>query len=119
MRPKTAIARSPAIRDTALLTPEATPASREGTNSITAVVSGATLIAIPTPKTTTAGKNVLQYEPPIPGLRKSANPAAATNDPIVSGSFAPYRTTSPPDQRERTKINKIIGTRAAPASVAL
>ena len=60
MRPKTATARSPAIRDTALFTPEATPASLEGTDSITAVVSGATLIAIPMPRTTTAGKKVLQ-----------------------------------------------------------
>ena len=43
------MASSPAIRDTALLTPEATPASLEGTDSITAVVSGATLMARPMP----------------------------------------------------------------------
>jgi hypothetical protein len=118
IRPKTATASSPAIRDTALFTPEATPASLEGTASITAVVSGATLIAIPMPKTTTAGKNVLQYEPPIPGREKSAKPAAATTVPTVSGNLAPYRATSPPDQRESMKISRISGSSAAPAWVA-
>src|SRR5271163_5339189 len=118
IKPNTATASSPAIRDTALLTPEAMPASLDGTASITAVVSGATLIAIPTPKTTTAGKNVLQYEPPIPGREKSAKPAAATSGPTVSGNRAPYRATSPPDQRESTKTNRISGSKAAPAWVA-
>jgi len=60
IRPKPATARSPAIRDMALLTPEATPASLNGTDPITAVVSGATLIAIPRPRTITGGKKVLQ-----------------------------------------------------------
>ena len=34
------------------------------------------------------------------------------------GNFAPYRATSPPDQRERTKMSKISGSSAPPASVA-
>src|SRR6202051_4932395 len=114
----TATASSPATRDTALLTPEAMPTSLDGTASITAVVSGATLIAIPMPKTTTAGKNVLQYEPPIPGLEKSAKPAAATSVPTVSGSLAPYRATCPPDQREGREDSRMSGSRAAPAWVA-
>ena len=36
------------------------PARATSTDPITAVVSGATLIAIPTPSTTTAGKKVVQ-----------------------------------------------------------
>ena len=73
---------------------------------------------MPRPRTTTAGKKVVQYEPPIPGLRKSAKPDAATSDPIVSGSLAPYRATRPPDQRESTNISRIRGSNAAPACVA-
>ena len=57
--------------------PDATPARSRGTEFITVVVNGATLIAIPKPSTTTAGKNVVQYEPPMPGLAKSAKPSAA------------------------------------------
>ena len=44
----------------ALFTPEAAPARFAGTEFITVVVSGATLIAIPTPNTTIAGKKVVQ-----------------------------------------------------------
>src|SRR5579859_1886419 len=115
MRPNAATAISPAIRDTALLTPEATPALFAGTDCITAVVSGATLMAIPTPRTATAGKKVVQYEPSLPDRRKSANPDAATKGPIISGSLAPYRATSPPDHRESIKISTIKGSNAAPA----
>ena len=62
---------------------------------------------MPMPRTTTAGKKVFQYAPPIPGLRKSAKPDAATSGPTVSGSLAPYRATRPPDQRESTNISRI------------
>ena len=55
------------------------------------MVSGATLMAMPKPSVTTAGKKVLQYEPPIPGLAKSAKPPAAINGPMISGRRAPYR----------------------------
>src|SRR5579875_201936 len=58
--PSTAMAISPAVRDTALLMPEATPARCGPTDPITAVVSGATAIAMPRPSTTAAGKNVVQ-----------------------------------------------------------
>ncbi len=37
---------------------------------MTVVVSGATLVAMPMPSTSTAGRTVLRYEPPIPGRRK-------------------------------------------------
>ena len=58
--PSAAIARSAAVRETALLIPEAMPTRFAGTALITVVVSGATLTAIPKPSTTTAGKNRLQ-----------------------------------------------------------
>ena len=58
--PNTATENSPAVRDTALLTPDAIPAQRSSTAFITVVVSGAMLIAMPTPSTTIAGKNVVQ-----------------------------------------------------------
>jgi len=64
---KIAIARRPATLATALLMPEATPACRASTAAITVVVRGATVMAIPKPSTTTAGRNVVQKEPPIPG----------------------------------------------------
>src|SRR3954468_9465069 len=62
--PNTAIARSPATLDTELFTPEATPECDVSTAPITAVVSGATVIVIPSPSTHTAGNTVVQYEPP-------------------------------------------------------
>jgi hypothetical protein len=59
-KPKIAIASSAAVRETALLTPEATPARSGPTEFITVVVSGATVTVIPMPSTTTAGRNVDQ-----------------------------------------------------------
>jgi hypothetical protein len=58
--PRTAIASKLAIRETALLTPEAVPTRSCAMEFITVVVSGATLTAIPIPSTTTAGKKVFQ-----------------------------------------------------------
>ena len=49
-----------ATRDMALFTPDASPARCSSTEPITVVVSGATLTAMPSPITTTAGKNVVQ-----------------------------------------------------------
>jgi hypothetical protein len=58
--PRAAMARRPALRETAVLTPEAIPAWRCSTAPSTAVVSGATLIDIPSPKSTMAGKKSVQ-----------------------------------------------------------
>ena len=58
--PNTAIASTEAARETALLTPEAMPASSGPTAFITVVVSGATVTVMPKPSTTTAGKNAVQ-----------------------------------------------------------
>ena len=51
---------NPAVRATALLTPDAMPACSTGTLFITVVVNGATKSAPPQPKTIAAGKNVVQ-----------------------------------------------------------
>ena len=58
--PNTAIASTAAARDTALFTPEATPAISGPTAFMTVVVSGATVTAMPRPNTTTAGRKPLQ-----------------------------------------------------------
>ena len=58
--PKTAIASSAAMRDTALLMPEATPARPVSNAFITVVVNGATLTTIPNPNTSKPGKKVDQ-----------------------------------------------------------
>src|ERR1700726_596386 len=56
--PRAAMARSPAVRATALLTPDAMPARFCETEFITVVVRGATLMAIPRPRITTGGKKM-------------------------------------------------------------
>src|SRR4051812_48828003 len=53
--PRIAIARRPAIRATALFTPEATPASPGPASASTVVVRGATVMESPTAKTSSAG----------------------------------------------------------------
>ena len=101
--PNTAIASRPATRATALLTPDATPAWWLSTAPITVVVSGATVTAMPNPSTTTAGKNVVQYEPPIPGRAYNATPSAAIAGPTVSGSRLPsarHQAARPSGQHE-------------------
>src|SRR6185295_2863860 len=99
---------------TALLMPDATPACRLSTAAITVVVSGATVTAMPSPRTTTAGKNVVQYEPPIPGRAYNATPSAAMAGPIVSGSRLPTRATRPPDHRDNANMISGKGSSAAP-----
>ena len=47
-----------------------------------------------------------------------ASPALAITGPSVSGSRAPYRSASPPDQRDSVAIRSVKGRNAAPASVA-
>ena len=87
--PKTGMASRLAIREIALLTPEASPEWLPETEFIAVVVRGAMTRDMPRPITTTAGKKVVQYEPPVPGTANSMKPAAATVGPITSGSFAP------------------------------
>src|SRR5215212_5511532 len=61
--PSTGMQRRLAVRETALLTPEARPAWLPETELMAVVVSGAMTSAIPKPITTIAGKIVVQYEP--------------------------------------------------------
>jgi hypothetical protein len=58
--PRSAIASMPAIREMALLMPDAVPACWLSAALMTVVVSGATLTAMPRPSTAIAGKNVVQ-----------------------------------------------------------
>ena len=54
----------------------------------------------------------------MPGRANSAKPAAATSGPTVSGARAPWRSMSPPDQRDSPPMVSVNGRNAAPAMVA-
>lgn len=56
----TATAIRPPIRETALLTPDATPDDATGTSPRAVVVIGATISVIPSEKTSTPGKTSVQ-----------------------------------------------------------
>jgi hypothetical protein len=58
--PIPAMPKRPAVRATALFTPDARPVCSTETASITTVVSGATKSAAPQPSSSAAGKNVVQ-----------------------------------------------------------
>ncbi len=77
------------------------------------------MTAMPNPNTTIAGKNVVQYEPPIPGRAYRASPTAAVAGPTVSGRRLPIRATRLPDQRESANMITGNGSNAAPAAVAV
>src|SRR5207244_895136 len=114
--PKTATARRSAALATVSFTPAAVPAwCSSAIEVITVVVSGATVMVIPKPMVRMAGKNVVQYEPPIDGTASSAIPAAATSGPTVSGMRGPMRSASAPAPRERMVIVATKGSSAAPA----
>src|SRR5581483_4914723 len=115
--PSAAIPIKPAVRATALFIPEATPACSTGTAFITAVVNGATKSAPPQPSSVAAGKNVVQYDPPLPGTAKAKKPSAAMTAPKSSGVRAPIRATRPPDHRDAATMQKMKGSKAAPAAV--
>jgi hypothetical protein len=116
--PNTARASNAPAREMALLMPDARPASSRPTEFITVVVSGATVTAIPNPRTLTAGRNVAQYEPPTAGRANAANPAAAISGPATSGGLGPNRSTSLPAQRDSTNMIRMNGSSAAPAAAA-
>src|ERR1700733_12655185 len=97
--------------------PEAAPARSLPTASITTVVRGAMVTAIPEPRITNAGKNESQYSAPTPGTANSENPAAAISGPTIKGALAPYRVTRPPDHRESENTRKMSGRAAAPVAV--
>ena len=117
MSPSAAIPMSPAVRATALLTPEATPACETGTDPITAVVRGATKSAPPRPRIVAAGKKVVQYDPPVPGKAYARKPKPAKIDPATNGMRGPMRPTRPPDHRDAATKMAMKGSIAAPAPV--
>src|SRR6478609_502364 len=88
----TAMANSAAVWDTALLIPDAAPARFWVAELMTRVVSGATLMVTPTPNMITAGKYVIQYDPPTPGRAKRTKPPAVTRGPMMRGLLGPYRS---------------------------
>ncbi len=115
---RTATARSPAIRATALLIAEAIPACSSSMAPSTAAVRGATVIANPAPSTSTAGRTVVQYVVPTSTRARRATPAPATMGPIVMGRRGPIRWESAPIRAENRSMNRVIGSSDAPASSA-
>src|ERR1700722_20566326 len=97
--PKMATARRLASEASALLIADPVPVSCAGTALRTAVVSGATLIAIPNPRTVVEPRKA-QYESPPTDHANSPNPKAAIVGPITRGNRAPKRSSSPPDHRD-------------------
>ena len=85
------------------------------TEFMTVVVSGATKSAPPSPRIAAAGKNVVQYDPPLPGSAYARKPAAARIAPSTSGVRGPILPTNPPDQRDETTMMKMNGRSAPPA----
>jgi hypothetical protein len=96
--------------------PEAIPACRRSTEPMTAAVSGATVKPIPNPRASTPGKNVAQYEPPVPGSANKPNPTVDRAGPTISGVRTPMRTASAPAQRLIVETRSTNGRSAAPAA---
>ena len=115
----TATASSPALRATALLTPDAAPACSVGAAASTVEVSGATSVVIPSPKTTTAGSTSVAYEASAPIRSMSSRPPAATSGPAVICSRGPIRSASAPDRADRASMISVNGSSEAPAASGL
>src|SRR5579884_1041310 len=77
----TATATRPAARATSLLTAEAMPLCSAGTAASTVEVSGATVMARPSPRTATAGRTSVTYPAEAPIRAERARPAATTRGP--------------------------------------
>ena len=101
MVPRTATNRRLAIEATALLMPEAIPIWRSATPLTTAVVRGATVIAIPSPRTIIGGRNI-QYAVAPAALPSNAKPTPAIAGPSIKGARVPKRSAKPPDQRDNS-----------------
>src|SRR5437773_2468364 len=116
--PKIATANTFATDATALLTPDATPAWRDGTALITKVVKGATVTTMPNPRVTIGTKKDIQYGDSASDSANRNNPTAAIAGPITSGRRAPKRSNNPPAQRDSAPMMMVNGRNAAPAAVA-
>ena len=73
---------------------------------------------MPSPITTIGTKNVVQYEPLVPGTASSRSPTPVTSGPTTSGPRGPNRSASAPVRRDSTPISSANGRYAAPVAVA-
>ena len=95
--PITAIAISPAMRATALFTPDAMPASPGPASLSTVVVSGATVSESPTENPSSAGQEILRVRrrPPA-AARAGACDTPAISGPAVMNQRGPQRAENFP-----------------------
>src|SRR2546430_4268217 len=84
-------------REIALFTAEATPELRTGTLVMSAVVSGATIIASPNPKMICAGKKSTKYW--LGGIQLDGSPGMNNHAGLVGGTPAHQRTPHPLSKR--------------------
>src|SRR5438105_14622691 len=122
-------------REIALFTAEATPELRTGTLVISAVVSGATIIASPNPKTICAGRKSTKYS--LGGIQLDGSPGTNTQAGLVGGTranqrtpiamssgptlmkiFGPNHPASAPNRVERKTRRRPPGMPASPAAAA-
>src|ERR1700704_6295216 len=123
-------------REIALLIAEPTPELRTGTEVISAVVSGATIIISPTPNRMVPGRKSVKYEsggryvPGSPGwslqgvllLGTRANhrtPRAMITGPIAMNQRGPYLAASIPNRAEKKIKKSDPGIPPAPAAAAV
>src|SRR5215213_8815601 len=113
------MASSPAVRATALLTPEATPAWLAGADISTAAVSGATVSVRPTPNTSTAGSTSVHQLAPGPIRSISTSPPADTSGPPVMNGRGPRRAAAAPTRADPASISAVTGSSVAPETIGL
>ena len=114
--PRQAIAPIAAARDTAALTPPATPARRSSTESTTAAISGPA--AAPRPKPASPAPTTI---PATPGSARAipASAAPASAQPPTTGSRGPRPAATRSPSGEATTSPTAKGSRARPASVGV
>src|SRR5438477_2433824 len=123
-------------REIALLIADATPELRDGTLVMSAVVSGATMIESPTPKSSVAGRKSMNqlaggryvlgspklksHAPVVAGTRRYQSvPRHMSAGPIAMNAFGPYRPASAPNRELRNTRNSPEGMNASPAAAAV
>ena len=114
----TATASSPATRAMALLTPEAIPAWLSDRAARTAAVSGATVIARPTPKTTTAGSTARTCDAPGHDADHQRQTRRSNQGRPSSGAADWCAAQGPPADGEPISMMTVVGSIAVPAANA-
>src|ERR1035437_27933 len=124
------------IREMALLMAEASPELCDGTDVMRAVVSGATSIANPAPKTRLPGRKSTTYEPGgiklegwlglrshgwlDAGMRANHSaPTAINAGPAAMNHRAPKRPARAPKRVEKSTRRSVPGIPARPAAAAV